>query len=199
MLFVRHASTPGMRGARFPSGSEGADPSSLEAAARLTASLGSFGTGPAFVSPARAAWETAVAMGFEPVVVATLAEQDHGRWSGLPYEEVAVREPESFARWLADRDAAPHGGESRSAAAERVARWLDERHEQEGDSGAGRSGSGGGGRAVVVCDVGAIRAALGHALGADPAPFDLAPLSLTQLSAAREGWRIGYVNRKAAS
>ncbi|MEU4542584.1 histidine phosphatase family protein [Nonomuraea dietziae] len=197
MLFLRHASTPGMRGARFPSGSEGADPSSLEAAARLPASIGSFETGLAFVSPARAAWETAVAMGLEPVVVTALAEQDHGRWSGLPYEEVAVREPEAFARWLADRDAAPHGGESRSAAAARVARWLDE---QEGTGGAGRSGSGGGaGRAVAVCDVGAIRAALGHALRADPAPFDLAPLSLTQLSAAREGWRIGYVNRKAAS
>ncbi|GAA2391053.1 histidine phosphatase family protein [Nonomuraea africana] len=196
MLFVRHASTPAMRGARFPSGEEPADPSSLEAAARLAASLGSADAGVAFVSPARAAWETAVAMGFAPVVVAALAEQDHGRWRGMPYEEVAVAEPESFARWLADPGAAPHGGESRTGAAARVARWLDGLRESGGEY-AGRSG--GKGRVVAVCDVGVIRAALGHALGADPTPFDLAPLSLTQVSAAREGWRIGYVNRKAAS
>lgn len=176
-----------MRGARFPTGEERADPSSLEQAHRLART---FAEATAFVAPGRAARETAVALGCEPVVVPELAEPDHGRWRGLPYEEVAQADPESFARWLTDPGAAPHGGESHHQAAARVVSWLETLRE------GARRGEG----VVVVCDVGAVRAVVGHALGIGPlvaARFDLAPLSLTQLSAAREGWRIGYVNRKA--
>ncbi|WP_162795184.1 histidine phosphatase family protein, partial [Nonomuraea lactucae] len=78
-------------------------------------------------------------------------------------------------------------GESLAALAARVAGWLD---------------SGPPDRAVVICDAGAIRAALGHALGLDPlaaARFDLAPLSTTELSVTRGGRRVAHVNRKATS
>ncbi|MFE3447554.1 histidine phosphatase family protein [Nonomuraea sp. NPDC059194] len=251
MLFVRHALTAGMRGARFPTGEERADPSSLDKARRLAPMFTAgtvFAGRAAFAAPGPAAWETAVALGFEPVVVPELAEPDHGRWRGLPYEEVAQADPESFARWLTDPGAAPHGGESHADAAARVVGWLetlrdaprqdDHPHDPSpaasdpspASSGRGPAVSGRGSaasdqssvaagprpaggapgisraggspeRIVVVCDVGVVRAVLGHALGTDPlvaARFDLAPLSLTQVSAAREGWRIGYVNRKAS-
>ncbi|GAA2892164.1 hypothetical protein GCM10020220_097870 [Nonomuraea rubra] len=45
-------------------------------------------------------------------------------WRGLPYERVAREEPEALARWLSDPHAAPHGGESPAAFADRVAAWL---------------------------------------------------------------------------
>lgn len=217
MLFVRHATTPAMREPRFPSGlpagcapaSEDADSSSLARMARLAVEPGTR----AFVSPAPAAAQTAAALGLAPVVVPALAEADLGRWGGLPYRTVAAEEPEGLACWLADPEAAPHGGETLAALTARVARWLDSTHPdtpahstptEEGAAVAeaatpGVDGAAGGGRVVVVCDAGVIRAALGHVLGIEPGRaglIDLAPLSTTELTAAREGWRVAHVNRK---
>lgn len=221
MLFVRHATTPAMREPRFPSGlpagcapaSEDADSSSLARVARLAVEPGTR----AFVSPAPAAAQTAVALGLVPVVVPALAEADLGRWGGLPYRTVAAEEPEGLARWLADPDAAPHGGETLAGLMARVGRWLDSTHPHTpahtdsaptGEGAAvtsaeaatpGVDGAAGGGRVVVVCDAGVIRAALGHVLGIEPGRaglIDLAPLSTTELTAAREGWRVAHVNRK---
>ncbi|AQZ61314.1 hypothetical protein BKM31_07300 [[Actinomadura] parvosata subsp. kistnae] len=276
-MFIRHATTPGMRAACFPA-DEDADPAALTRAAALRPLVAGR---VAWVSPARAAWQTALAMGLQPRVCDALGEADCGRWRGLPYERVAREEPEALARWLSDPHATPHGGESLAALAQRVATWLDttraptpttqptaaerhtpaeqhpppdqhtpgrqrppfdlrtpaeqhapaERHtpaeqhpppDQHTVSGrrtpsepntpssprrsaelgtpAERAEVGGawvGG--VVVCEVGVIRAAIGHALGLGPvgaARFDLAPLSATELVAAQDGWRVAYVNRK---
>jgi broad specificity phosphatase PhoE len=172
-----------MRTACFPSGQH-ADPASLARAARLAPLRGTH----VYASPAPAARETAAAAGLAPVVTEALAETDHGSWSGLPYDEVAVAEPGAFAAWLGDPQAAPHGGESLAAMSARVAGWLDALHP--------------GTDCVAFCDAGPIRAALGHALGLGPracALFDVAPLSVTELTATREGWRVAYVNRKATS
>lgn len=168
-----------MRAACFPAGAEQADPAGLARAAALAP------VAQAYVAPCPAATRTAESMGAVPVVVDALAEADYGRWRGLPYAEIAEREPGALAQWLADPDAAPHGGESLAAHAERVAAWLGSEPGHE--------------RAVVVCDAGTIRAALGHALGLGPlscARFDLAPLSTTELAPARGGWRVAHVNRK---
>lgn len=182
MLFVRHASTRGMRSACFPAADADADAASLAQAGDLaTVAAGSM----AWAAPSVAARQTAAAIGLAARVVPALAEADCGRWCGLPYGQVAQEEPDALASWLADPHAAPHGGESLAALGARVASWLDSvRAEAE---------------AVVVCDAGAIRAALGHALGLDPlstARFDLAPLSITELTVTRDGWRVAHVNRK---
>ncbi|GAA3660226.1 hypothetical protein GCM10022224_024460 [Nonomuraea antimicrobica] len=180
MLFVRHATTPGMRAAFFPV-DEDADAAGLTRAAALRPAAGA-----AWVAPTRAARQTAAAMGLTARETPALAEADCGRWRGLPYERVALEEPEALASWLADPHAAPHGGESLAALAARVAGWLDATRDEP--------------ERVAVCDAGAIRAALAHALGVGPlttARFDLAPLSTTELSTTGlTGWRVAHVNRK---
>jgi broad specificity phosphatase PhoE len=219
VLFVRQATTPGTRSACFPD-DQAADPASLATAARLGASLGPAtdgfpgSAGAAMVAPVAAARQTAEAMGLVPVEVAALREADPGRWRGLPYEEVARREPDALARWLADPHAAPHGGESRAALHARVARWLDGLPAEVAPSASGSAptsvdavlsvGGAVTGRPprVVVCDVGVLRAALAHVLGLDvlrAARIDLAPLSTTELTAATGGWRVAHVNRKVRS
>ncbi|MEW1846010.1 histidine phosphatase family protein [Nonomuraea angiospora] len=182
VLFVRHASTPGMRAACFPAPGEEADAASLTRAAALTRTAAG---AVVWAAPSVAARQTVAALGLAARVVPALAEVDCGRWRGLPYERVAREEPDELASWLTDPHAAPHGGESLAAHAERVAAWLESVRAEPG--------------VVAVCDAGAIRAALGHALGLDPlsaARFDLAPLSVTELTVTRAGWRVAHVNRK---
>ncbi|RBQ18316.1 histidine phosphatase family protein [Spongiactinospora rosea] len=177
MRFVRHATTPGMRAARFPA-DEDADPAGLAKAA----ALGFAAACPVWTAPGRAARQTAQAMGLPAREAAALREADVGRWRGLAYDQVA---PEALASWLTDPDAAPHGGESLTAHAGRVATWLDSIRDEPDQ--------------IAICDAGTIRAALGHALGTGPlgtARFDLAPLSVTGLTVTRSGWRIAYVNRR---
>ncbi|MER7547972.1 histidine phosphatase family protein [Spirillospora sp. NPDC127506] len=178
MLFVRHTTSAGMREGCFPAD----DPADAGGLAKARLLAGTLGCVEAWASPSRAARETCAALGVDARPVAALAEAGHGRWAGVPYARVAADEPEALARWLSDPHAVPHGGESRAALAARVAAWL----------GTGPSG-------VAVCDAGVIRAALAHALGmavtaADR--IDLAPLSVTGLTAATGGWRVAHVNRK---
>ncbi|NVI87710.1 histidine phosphatase family protein [Actinomadura sp. BRA 177] len=176
LLFVRHATSAGMREARFPADGTAADASGLAGAKALA---GAFPDGEAWTSPSRAARETCAALGLDALPVAALAEADYGRWAGVRYADV---DPDALAGWLSAPDTAPHGGESRNQAAARVAEWL-----------------GGRPSGIAVCDAGAIRAALRHALGLDIAAadrIDLAPLSTTRLTAARDGWRVAHVNRK---
>lgn len=100
VLFVRHATSAGMRQARFPA-DLAADPSSLARAEALARALPA---GEAWTSPARAARETCAALGLDARPVAALAEADHGSWAGVRFGEA---DPDALAAWLADPDAAP--------------------------------------------------------------------------------------------
>ncbi|WP_338071591.1 histidine phosphatase family protein [Actinomadura bangladeshensis] len=178
LLLVRHTTSAGMREARFPAADAAADAGGL---ARARALAGTFPGGAAWTSPFRAARETCAALGLDARPLTALAEADYGRWAGVRYADV---EPDALAGWLSDPDAAPHGGESRNQVVARVAEWL-----------------GGRPSGIAVCDAGVIRAVLCHALGLDvPAAdrIDLAPLSTTRLTAARDGWRVAHINRKVA-
>jgi broad specificity phosphatase PhoE len=130
-------------------------------------------------APARAARETAQALGLNAEVEIALRDCDYGRWRGLTSKDVAEREPEAFVAWLGDPTAAPHGGESIAALIERVDAWLTQALAREGAT-------------LAVTHASVVRAAIVHALGA-PSAFariDVAPLSLARLSGHAGRWNL---------
>jgi broad specificity phosphatase PhoE len=136
-------------------------------------------------SPALRCRQTAEAAGLEPALHPALAECDFGAWEGRAFADVAAAEPRLTAGWLADPDAAPHGGESLSAFAARVAGWLDAAAEGEPAT------------TVALTHAGVIRTAVVHALAAPIAAFwrlSAAPLSITELHAHDGAWTVVRVN-----
>lgn len=132
----------------------------------------------AWTSPALRARQTAAAFGLDAVAEPALRDVDSGRWSGRRLEEIQAEEPDGVIAWLADPEAAPHGGEALAALLRRAASWLDER---AGDSGHG----------IAVTHASVIRAAILHALEAPASSFrriDIAPLSLAELSHDGRRW-----------
>ncbi|BBC29768.1 hypothetical protein SGFS_010620 [Streptomyces graminofaciens] len=134
----------------------------------------------AYVSPGVRCHETATALGLDATEVLGLAGLDVGRWRGSTLEEVGAEEPEAVGRWLADPEAAPHGGESVRALCDRVAGWLD------GVAGVD-------GRIVAVVEPEIVRAVVVRVLGAPEAGFwrvDVPPLTATELSGRAGRWNI---------
>ena len=77
-------------------------------------------------SPARAAGETARALGYAaPSIDDDLQDRREGRWNGRSLTELAQAEPVLVARWLRDPDFAPPGGESARNIVARASAWLD--------------------------------------------------------------------------
>jgi len=87
-----------------------------------------------------------------------LREQRFGRFEGLTPAECEARFPDDWARYAADRQAAPPGGESRSALAERVLRAVE--------GAAARLDE----RVLLVTHGGAIRALLASLASSDQSP-----------------------------
>jgi len=195
LTLVAHASTAATARAVF-AGDEGLEPRGAAAAAAATRLRRVTRT---VCSPARAAVETAAALGLAATVDAGLADWDLGEWRGRALDEVA-----GIAEWVADPDAAPHGGESLTALLARVAAWLaavDLTVAPDGSAGArgwagaaGGAGSAGGaaggagpaggaaagagsagggavGHAVAVTHAAVVRAAVVVTLGAPAAGF----------------------------
>jgi broad specificity phosphatase PhoE len=172
---IAHGASAATRRARFPD-DEGLEAS---AASALEASRGRMRAyARALTSPARAARETAQALGFGAEVEIALRDCDYGRWRGLSLKDVAEREPEAFAAWLGDPRAAPHGGESVAALIERTRAWLTQSLAREGAT-------------LAVTHPSVVRAAIVNALGADASAFwriDVAPLSLARLGGREGRW-----------
>jgi len=136
-----------------------------------------------WTSPALSARQTAAALELAPVVDPDLRDCDYGRWAGRRLSDVGAEEPNAITIWLADVNAAPHGGESIANVRRRIAAWLDRR--------IGENGHG-----VAVTHAAVIRCAVLHAIGAPAQSFwhiDIGPLSMTELrhDGSRWRWRAG--------
>ncbi|MEU1513605.1 histidine phosphatase family protein [Streptomyces sp. NPDC005811] len=177
VTFVPPAMNDSLRRARFDDGG------SLDAGgtARARAAAGSL---PAAVrvllSPSVRCRETAAALGLDGTEEPELAGLDMGRWRGLTLAEVGSAEPQEVGRWLADPDAAPHGGESVADLCARVGRWL-------------RAAAGTDGHTVAVVEPEIVRAVVVHVLGAPLAAFwrlDVPPLTATSVSGRAGRWNV---------
>jgi broad specificity phosphatase PhoE len=174
---MAHGASEATRGARFPD-DEPLEPSAAQALQALRGRVRPYAH--AFTAPARAARETAVALGLNVEVEPALRDCDYGRWRGLASKDVAGREPDAFAAWLGDPSAAPHGGESLATLIERVRAWLTQSLAREGAT-------------LAVTHAPVVRAAIVNALGAGPSAFariDVAPLSLARLSGHAGRWNL---------
>jgi broad specificity phosphatase PhoE len=138
-----------------------------------------------WASPALRARETTAALSFEGEPVEALRDQDFGRWAGKRLVEVQQKEPDELAAWLADPQAAPHGGESLADVAARVAPVLDGLLAMRGHT-------------IAVTHPAVIRAAIVNALGAPLHAFwkiDVEPLSVTEFTSDARRWALRIGNR----
>jgi broad specificity phosphatase PhoE len=173
---LAHGASAATRATRFPD-DEALEPAAVSALEKLKSQQRSYAN--VLTAPARAARETAQALGFEAAVELALRDCDYGRWRGLASKDVAESEPEGFAAWLGDPAAAPHGGESIAALIERAGAWLTQSFAREGAT-------------LAVTHASVIRAAIVNALGA-PSAFariDIAPLTLARLSGHAGRWNL---------
>jgi len=174
---LAHGASQATRAARFPD-DEALEASAVSALEALRGRLRPYAH--MLTAPARAARETAAALGLNVEVEPRLRDCDYGRWRGLASKDVAEREPDAFAAWLGEPMAAPHGGESFAALIERVGAWLTQSLAREGAT-------------LAVTHASVVRAALVTALGAGPSAFwrvDAAPLSLARLSGHGQRWNL---------
>jgi broad specificity phosphatase PhoE len=177
LKLICHASTAALRTSAFPAD----EPLDVRGLQKLAGSPHRTHYADSYLtSPALRAVQTAESLNLAVTVEPTLRDCDYGRWTGRTLDEVQAEEPEAVAEWLRDPGAAPHGGESVLALIERVATWLDARKATPG-------------KIVAVTHASVIRAAIVHAIEATPRSFwriDVAPLSLTRLSAGNGRWTL---------
>jgi broad specificity phosphatase PhoE len=174
---MAHGASEATRAARFPN-NETIEASAAQALDALRGGLRAYAY--VLTAPARVARETAAALGLNAEVEPALRDCDYGRWRGLASKDIAEREPDTFAAWLGDHAAAPHGGESLATLNERVSAWLSQSLTRDGAT-------------LAVTYASVVRAAIVNALGAGPSAFariDVAPLSLTRLSGHAGRWNL---------
>jgi broad specificity phosphatase PhoE len=174
---LAHGASSATRAARFPN-DEALEASAVSALETLRGKLRSYGC--VLTSPSRGARETALALGLESAVEIALQDCDYGRWRGLEVADVAAREPEEFAAWVADPAAAPHGGESLTALIERAGVWLGQSLSREGAT-------------LAVTHAAVVRAAIVSTLGASFSAFwriDVGPLCVARLSGRDGRWNL---------
>jgi alpha-ribazole phosphatase len=182
LWLIRHAPVDGPRGVIHGPDAP-ADTSDAPAFAALKASLPP--TALAVCSPARRTFETAVALGLDPVKQALFREQDFGAWTGRRHDDLAAELGGAYRDfWKSPAGNAAPGGES----------FVDQISRTVAGLAALPSGD-----AVLVVHSGTIRAALAIALdlSADAAlRFVIDPLSLTRIDRLASGWRVAAVNRR---
>lgn len=174
ITLICHATTRALRAATF-GGDDSLDEAGRAHSRRLA---GRFAATRGWSSPAARARETAALLGLEATVDERLRECDFGRWTGLNFSQVLLREPRKLIRWMKDPASAPHGGESIPQLLERVAAWLTEQGREPGHT-------------VAVTHSSVIRAAIVHVIQAQLPAFwriDVTPLSAAELRTNGRRW-----------
>jgi len=175
ITLIAHATTRDLRSATF-GGDDGLDDIGRASARRLAGSLGRVDH--CWTSPALRARETAELLGLTPTVDQRLRDCDYGRWTGLKFQQVLLKEPRKLVSWIRNPNAAPHGGESIPEVLERVTAWMREPSQAKGHT-------------VAVTHAAVIRAAIVHVLEAGLPSFwrvDVTPLSQTDLRTNGRRW-----------
>ena len=177
---IRHAAVDGPRGVIHGPDAP-ADLSDAAAVAVLKARLPPVGY--AVCSPARRTWQTAIALGLDPVRQPAFGEQNFGVWTGRRHDDLKAEFGEAYrAFWQSPAANRPPGGES---FVEQIGRTADSVAALPA------------GDAILVVHSGTIRAVLALALELAPEDalrFVIDPLSLTRIDRLENGWRVVAVN-----
>jgi alpha-ribazole phosphatase len=182
LWLIRHAPVDGPRGVIHGPDAP-ADLGDAAVFAALKAKLPAHAL--AVCSPARRTFETAVALGLDPVKEACFREQDFGAWTGRRHNDLVAELGDVYRDfWRSPAGNRPPGGESFVDQISRASAGLAQL--PAGD-------------VVLVVHSGTIRAVLAIAL--DLAPdgalrFVIDPLSLTRIDRLSNGWRVVAVNRR---
>lgn len=172
---ICHATSRDLRAATF-GGDDALDDLGRAGAERLAGCLGKVDR--CWTSPALRTRETAAALGLDAIVDERLRDCDFGRWSGLRFQQVLLREPRKLVSWVRNPADAPHGGESIPQVIERIGAWMREINRLQGHT-------------VAVTHASVIRAAIVHVLQAQLPSFwrvDVLPLSQTDLRTNGRRW-----------
>jgi broad specificity phosphatase PhoE len=131
VLFICQAETAELRKGRFPAAEQAAR-RPLDAAVELAERLGSFDL--VYCAPQQAARDTADVMFKTALIAPELKDIDYGRWSGRLIREVALEDDVAFQSWVGG--APSPGGESLQELIDRIAKWLDARMDEVGNTAA---------------------------------------------------------------
>jgi broad specificity phosphatase PhoE len=180
LTLICHAATAATRATTFPADEavEAVGAAAAPLAAALAARIGRAER--AWTSPARAARLTAAALGLDAMEEPALRDCAFGRWAGRRLKDVAAEDSQGIAAWLADPEAAPHGGEPLGAVLRRVAAWLDARVAERG-------------HAVAITHAAVMRAAVVAVLGPPAGAFwriDVEPLGVIELGSDSKRWNL---------
>ena len=182
LWLIRHAPVDGPRGVIHGPDAP-ADVSDVAAFAALKAKLPS--NAQAVCSPARRTWETALALGLDPIKEVNFREQDFGTWTGRRHNDLVAELGDAYRDfWRSPASNRPPGGESFVDQVDRAVAGLAPL--PSGD-------------AVLVVHSGTIRAVLAIALDLKPDAalrFVIDPLSLTRIDRLDNGWRVVAVNQR---
>ncbi|OOV89944.1 histidine phosphatase family protein [Pseudomonas sp. MF4836] len=122
LTLICHARTVAQKRACFPLD----EPLELDWQALAGSRAALFKRPPRLLSaPELRARQSAGLYGAEPQIVSALRDCDMGDWAGVALDHLQQHQPQALQAWLADPQAAPHGGESVAQLCERVAAWLD--------------------------------------------------------------------------
>lgn len=121
LTLICHARTVAQKLARFPTNEPVEDlPLASEAFCARFASPRRLVCGPELRTQQTAAW-----FGADAQIDPALRDCDWGRWHGQSIKDLQANQDEALQTWLADPEAAPHGGESVRQLTQRIAKWLD--------------------------------------------------------------------------